>query len=164
MPWWYSGFIITAAYVNSAANPLLYAIFNQRFRSKFKQLLTCGCFQSERQRRQELLRQQRTGLFNCTMTSFRKKGAFGLYRNSNSNTSSPPMVAKSVCIHSIARCKNDEEKISDGVTRGKSAKSSLQRTSSYENNVVGGTSGKCKAKLEGRRSKEGGDQEKMKMK
>ncbi|ESO12770.1 hypothetical protein HELRODRAFT_159354 [Helobdella robusta] len=39
--WSYFVFAMTLSYVNSASNPVLYAIFSQKFRSKFKLLLTC---------------------------------------------------------------------------------------------------------------------------
>ncbi|XP_060068833.1 neuropeptide receptor 15-like [Ylistrum balloti] len=43
--WVYLVFVTILAYVNSAANPILYCIFSQNFRSHFAELLLC-CFRS----------------------------------------------------------------------------------------------------------------------
>lgn len=98
-------FTTTAAYVNSAANPLLYAIFNQRFRSKFKQLLTCGCFQSERRRRQTLLIQQR--YLNCTIDSNPKRSP--LRKSSTTHASSVAVYDKFNVVNFIHKSNNEEE-------------------------------------------------------
>ncbi|KAK3097905.1 hypothetical protein FSP39_014315 [Pinctada imbricata] len=42
--WLFMVFCYVVAYINSAANPILYSIFSQNFRKNFKKCLLCVCF------------------------------------------------------------------------------------------------------------------------
>ncbi len=49
--WVYLVFVTAMGYVNSAANPVLYCIFSQNFRRKFKTVFLCRCGANERDAR-----------------------------------------------------------------------------------------------------------------
>lgn len=52
--WTYLIFVNIMAYASSAANPLLYSVFSQKFREKFKKTLCC-CFAVKRRERTSML-------------------------------------------------------------------------------------------------------------
>lgn len=46
--WGFLVFVMIIAYINSAANPVLYSIFSENFRRNFKKCLFCVCLTSQR--------------------------------------------------------------------------------------------------------------------
>lgn len=46
--WSFIAFVNVIAYINSAANPILYAIFSQNFRRNYRKCLCCLCMRSRR--------------------------------------------------------------------------------------------------------------------
>ncbi|XP_076443948.1 neuropeptide receptor 15-like [Babylonia areolata] len=80
--WMYLVLTTTLAYINSAANPLLYCVFSENFRSKFKDILQCcTCEAGCRFRKPHLTQRsasltsltEYTTLFHKTSTSGSKK-------------------------------------------------------------------------------------------
>ena len=67
--WSYLVFTMVIAYVNSAANPVMYSIFSQNFRQCFKQMI-CRCFvrkekeKDDEEKHRNTSRQQSNGLTN----------------------------------------------------------------------------------------------------
>lgn len=61
--WEFVAIVHVIAYINSAANPILYSIFSQNFRKNFKKCLKCICLKSKDKYRRVM--------FNSTMESSR---------------------------------------------------------------------------------------------
>ncbi|ELT93500.1 hypothetical protein CAPTEDRAFT_152907 [Capitella teleta] len=59
--WVFLVFVTAMGYINSAANPILYCIFSLKFRSKFKVIFTCKCFEDTTNNNQRFL-----GMTNTT--------------------------------------------------------------------------------------------------
>ena len=61
--WSYLVFTMVIAYINSAANPIMYSIFSQNFRQCFRQIM-CRCCSKKEQEDKNRNRQQSNGLTN----------------------------------------------------------------------------------------------------
>nr|KAG5705918.1 hypothetical protein BaRGS_010808 [Batillaria attramentaria] len=81
--WMFLVLTTTLAYINSAANPLLYCVFSENFRSKFRNILHCCTCDSCCHCRKSYQRQRTISLTSLTeyTTLFRKTSSVAVGKN-----------------------------------------------------------------------------------